>query len=394
MKDFWAEELQNRKKSKIVKLVILIIICLIFISFIASIFVYYYNIEFRQWCDEKVLRKNIEQKNTKYIDLDGDDNTQVYAYEKYICVFRKKNLELYNKVGTQVAKIELDINEAVFMADGRYMAVCEKEGSKFYLICGKEKVYESEVDGNISQINVNKSGYVSVVISNNSYKSIVYVFDKAGKEVFKTNLVSARVADVEISQDSKYLAIAEIDLSGILIQSSIQVVSMDLAKTNTEQAMLYKYEAPTDKLIMNIEYQDKNKLICMYSDGIELLEDQKSTSLINFEDEPLEFVTIALSNKIAIVDEVAKSEYTADTKVKIIDSTTKKEREYNTESIAKSIQQSDNKIVLNLGTELHIINKSGILLKRYISESEINDIVMTDAVVGIVYKDKVQILNI
>lgn len=394
MKDFWAEELQNRKKSKIVKLIILIIICLIFISFIASIFVYYYNIEFRQWCDENILRKSIEQKNTKYIDLDGDDNTQVCAYEKYICVFRKKNLEFYNKIGTQVAKIELDINEAVFKTDGRYMAVCEKEGSKFYLICGNEKVYESEVDGDISQINVNKSGYVSVVISNNSYKSIVYVFDKTGEEVFKTNLVSARVADVEISQDSKYLAIAEIDLSGILIQSSIQVVSMDLAKINTEQAMFYKYEAPTDKLIMNIEYQDQNKLICMYSDGIELLENQKSTSLINFEDEPLEFVTIALSNKIAIVDEVTKGEYTADTKVKIMDSTTKKEREYNTESIAKSIQQSDNKIVLNLGTELHIINKSGILLKRYISESEIKDIVMTDAVVGIVYKDKIQILNI
>ena len=40
-----------------------------------------------------------------------------------------------------------------------------------------------------------------------------------------------------------------------------------------------------------------------------------------------------------------------------------------------------------------IIDKNGILLKKYISDSEINDIVMTDGVVGIVYRDRIQIIN-
>ena len=52
-----------------------------------------------------------------------------------------------------------------------------------------------------------------------SYKSVVDVFDRNGKEIFKTNLRTARVVDVSISQDSKYLAIAEVDLSGIIIKS-------------------------------------------------------------------------------------------------------------------------------------------------------------------------------
>ena len=394
MNDFWAKELQNRKKSKVLKIIILVIIVLIIVAIMVCICEYYFNLEFRQWCDENILRKEILQEDTKSIELDGDENTKVYAYEKYICVFRKKTLEFYNKVGTQVEKMELDINEAVFTKAGRYMEICEENGQKFYLICGKEKLFESEIEGNITQINVSRNGYVSIVISNTSYKSIVDVFDKTGKEVFKTNLVSSRVADVCISQDSKYLAIAEVDLSGILIQSKIQVVSIELAQTNPSEAILYKYESPTDRLIMNIEYQEQNKLICMYNDGIETLQENKSTELVKFENRQLTFMTIELNNSIVFVEELSTGEYTVDTNVKIVNSGTLKERQYVTKNVAKSIETSDNKIAINFGTELHIIDKNGILLKKYISETEINDIVMTDALIGIVYKDKIQIINL
>ena len=394
MKDFWAKELQNRKKNRILKRIILAILVLLIIAIGIFIYEYYRNLDFRQWCDENVLKKEIMQEDTKSIELDGDENTKVYSYEKYICVFRKKTLEFYNKMGTQSEKMELDINEAVFTTAGRYMAICENNGQKFYLICGKEKLFESEIEGNITQIKVSRNGYVALVISNTSYKSIVDVFDKDGKEIFKTNLVSSRVADICMSQDSKLLAIAEVDLSGILIQSKIQVVSMELAQNRPNEAILYKYEAPTDKLIMNIEYQEQNKLVCMYNDGIECLQENKSTELAKFENRQLAFTTIELNNSIVFVEEVSTGEYTADTKVKIINSETSKETEYVTKNVAKSILTSNNKIAINFGTELHIIDKNGFLVKKYISYSEINNIVMTDALVGIVYKDKIQIINI
>ncbi len=394
MKDFWAKELQNRKKNRILKRIILAILVLLIIAIGIFIYEYYRNLDFRQWCDENVLKKEIMQEDTKSIELDGDENTKVYSYEKYICVFRKKTLEFYNKMGTQSEKMELDINEAVFTTAGRYMAICENNGQKFYLICGKEKLFESEIEGNITQIKVSRNGYVALVISNTSYKSIVDVFDKDGNEIFKTNLVSSRVADICMSQDSKLLAIAEVDLSGILIQSKIQVVSMELAQNRPNEAILYKYEAPTDKLIMNIEYQEQNKLVCIYNDGIECLQENKSTELAKFENRQLAFTTIELNNSIVFVEEVSTGEYTADTKVKIINSETSKETEYVTKNVAKSILTSNNKIAINFGTELHIIDKNGFLVKKYISDSEINNIVMTDALVGIVYKDKIQIINI
>ena len=394
MKDFWAEELQNQRKGKIGKTILLVIILLIIIAIMVLISIYFFNMEFRNWCDETILRKELMQEDTKYIELEGDANTQVYAYDQYICVFRKKKLEFYNKVGTLIEEIDIDVNTAVFSSAGRYMAICEKNGPKFYLICGREKIYEGEVEGSITQIHVSRNGYVSVVMSNSSYKSIIDVYNREGEEIFKTNLVSARVADVSISQDSKYMAIAEVDISGIIISSSIQIVSIELAQTNPEEAILYKYEAPTDKLIMNVEYQEQNKLICMYNDSIEILQDKKSNELINLENQKLAFMTIELNNKIALLEEVSTGEFTADTKVRIVNPETLKENMYISKDVAKAIETSENKIAINFGTELHIISKNGILLNKYISKQEINDIVMTEGLIGVVYKDKIQIINL
>jgi len=394
MKDFWAEGLQNQQKGKFKKIIILVIIIIFVIAIMTTIGVYFFNTKFRNWCDENVLKKQLLQENTEYIELEGDENTQVYAYDKYICLFRKKTLEFYNKVGTKVDEIELDLKKAIFTSAGRYMAICEEDGQKFYLICGKEKIFESEVEGSITQIDVSRNGYVSVVISNSSYKSIIDVYNRSGEEIFKTNLVTSRVADVAISQDSKYMAIAEVDLSGILISSSIQIVSMELAQTNPKEAIIYKYEAPTDKLIMKVEYQEQNRLLCQYNDSIEILQDKTSNTLVNLENSKLTFMTIKLNNRIALLEEVATGEYTADTKVRIINPETLKEKQYISNDVAKAVYTSENKIAINFGTELHIISKNGILLRKYISEKEINDVVMTEGLIGIVYKDKIQIINL
>lgn len=394
MKDFWAEGLQNHRKGKIKKLAILISIIIILISIIILIIVYMNNLQFRRWCDENILRKEILEEKAKSIELDGDENTQVYAYDKYICLFRKKKLEFYNKVGTKAEEIDIDINKAVFASAGRYMAICEENGKKFYLICGKEKIYENEIEGNITQINVSRSGYISIVISNTSYKSVVDVYDKNGKEIFKTNLVSSRVVDISISQDSKYLAIAEVDISGVLIKSNIQVVSIEMAHTNPKEAIIYKYEVPTGKLILNIEYQEKENLVCMYNDSIEVIQNEESTELEKLENKKIAFMTINLSNRIAVLEEVSTGEYTSDTYVNIINPSTLKKKEYITNDVAKAITTNGNKIAINFGTELHIIDTNGILIKKYISDSEINSVVITDSIVGIIYKDKIKIVNL
>ena len=393
MKDFWAEELQNQRKSKVRKIILLVIILIIILAILATIVVYLVNSECRKWCDENVIKKEIQQDDAKYIDIDMDDNVEVYAYDKYICVFRKKTLEFYNRVGSKVTTIEMDINKPVFSNGGRYLAIHEDGGQKFCLISGKEKLFEDDIDGNIKQINISKNGYVSVVFSNASNKSIVDVYNNSGTEMFKINLTS-RVVDVSMSQDSKYLAIAEVDLSGIIIQSRIKVVSMELAQTDPANAIQYTYEAETDKLIMNIEYQEQNNLLCMYNDSIDILHEKDNKQIESFIKKKMSFMTVNLNNRAMLLEEISTGEYTADTRVRIVNPLTLKEKQYVINGVAKSIVTSENRIAVNLGTELHIIDKNGILLQKYISKSEINDVVMTDGLVGVVYRNKICIINL
>ena len=393
MKDFLANELQNRRRNRVIKFTILLIFILIIITTIVLTCVYFYNVNFRKLCDEKIINKEVAQSKVKSITINKDENVQVFAYDKYICILRKKTLEFYNRIGSKEGAIEIDITNAEFSAAGRYLAVCEKNGQKICLISGKEKMYENNIEGNITQISVNRNGYLSVVISNTSYKSVVDVFDRNGKEIFKTNLRTARVVDVSISQDSKYVAIPEVDFSGIIIKSSVHIVSMDLAQTNPDEAFINKYEATSGKLIMKIKYQENNRLICMYNDSIDIFYENENKEFVKYDEKKLAFTTINLNNRIVLIEETSSGEYTSDTYLDIVNPNNNKKKQYITSNVAKALTTSENKIAINFGTELHIVNTNGILIKRYKSNSEINNVVMTDNLAAIVYSDNIAIIN-
>ena len=168
---------------------------------------------------------------------------------------------------------------------------------------------------------------------------------------------------------------------------------MELAQTNPEDAFVNKYEASVGKLIMNIKYQEKNNLICMYNDSIDILVENENKEFIKYEEKKLAFVTIELNNRIILVEENSSGEYTSDTYMNILNPQNGKAKKYITSNVAKSIITSENKIAINFGTELHIINIEGILIKKYKSNAEINNVVMTDNLAAIVYSDKITIIN-
>ena len=53
----------------------------------------------------------------------------------------------------------------------------------------------------------------------------------------------------------------------------------------------------------------------------------------------------------------------------------------------------ENIVALNLGSEIEFINTDGWLVKRYIAKQEITNTVISNSIAGIVYRDKVEIIN-
>lgn len=393
MKDYWEEpEIKKINKKKII---IATIIAIIIIALVTTVIIYINNKEARNWIDKNILQKEKTQNNLPSIEIEEGNNSNIYAFNKYIGILNKNNFKIYDNTGKEEKTITLEISKPIFNSNNRYLAVAEEKGQKLYLIADKEILWEREIEGNISQITVNKNGYVAVTIVDTSYKTVVELFDSQGTSLFKTFLASTRVVSTSISEDNKYLAIAQVDTSGTMIQSNIKVMSIEDAKNRNEDTIKKEYNGENNELITNIKYQEKNKLLCMYTDKItEIKSDETVETLQEFKDKKISFASIELSNSSVTIEEKSSGLFTADSVINIMNSDNKSTALYTAEAVTKEIYTSGNIIALNLGSEVEFVNTSGWLVKKYIADQEITSIVVSNSIAGIVYRDKIEIINL
>ena len=72
----------------------------------------------------------------------------------------------------------------------------------------------------------------------------------------------------------------------------------------------------------------------------------------------------------------------------------KKSIEYIAEGVAKRISCSGEIIAIDLGSEVEFINTSGWMIKRYKSIQEIKDVILSRDIAAIVYKDRIELINL
>ena len=132
----------------------------------------------------------------------------------------------------------------------------------------------------------------------------------------------------------------------------------------------------------------------MYDDSIEIIQDENNTQILNFADRKISFASIEMNNEIAIIEEKSSGLFTADSEITFISTENQKEITYTTNDVTKEIYSCSDIIALNLGPELHFINKGGWLVKKYISGQEINRVILSETLAGIVYRDKIEIVNL
>lgn len=391
MRDFWIEKKEKKINKK--KLIISIIVAIILLFALIIIILYNTSEDFHKWMDKAILNKEVFQDTSTSIELD-DENAKVYAFNKNIAVLSKNKLKIYNNFGNKDKELDVEVSNPLFCSSNRYVAIGEKLGQKLYVIEDKKIAWDAQIEGKISQIHINKNGYVAVVITGTTHKSVVNVFDNNGNSLFKIYRSSTRIVDVGISNDNKYLAIAEVDTTGTVIQSSVKIISIEKAQGDSKNSMEKVYDGKYNSLIINIQYQDNNKLICKYDDSIHIIENEKDEILVDYSNEKISFSSIDLNNNIVEVKEQSSGLFTADSIVRIINTGDKSEKTYVADAVSKEIHTYENVIALNLGSEIEFINTDGWLIKRYVAKQEITNIVISSSVAGIVYRDKVEIINL
>ncbi len=378
-------EIDKEKKKKL-----LIIISIIIAILIVIIFSFYIgNKEFRTFLDRYVLGKEITENNAVTIDISDQENVSVYAFDKYITILNKNKLALYTNTAKKEYEIEINISEAIYASNNRFLMVAQKNGQTLYQISEGNVMWQKELEGDIQKVDVNKNGYVSVITAGKLHKTIIVTFSPQGKELFKTYLSNTTCIDTSISNDNKNLAIAEINTTGTLIESSIKIISIEKAQTDPMNSVIEIYQSQSGQLIKNIEYQDKNYLICMYDNEIKRIYKEQNETIVSFPENKITFANIKLNNYIIYTTEKSNN-----TQVTLTNVVTQKENIYITGGATKSIRTHENHIALNLGSEIHFITTNGWLTKKYTSKKEVKDIILGEKIAGIIYKDKIEVVNL
>lgn len=384
---------ENKVKSnKSVSKISVFVILAVFVVIISAR--YLTDEEFRNFININILKKEVVESTLNIIEIDSETNPYVYAYDKYITVLSKNKLKEYTADGKMEAELDMNISVPLVSSNGKYMVVAEQNGQRIYLVSGANIIWNTQIEGSISSVRVNENGYVSVVIKNTTYKSVVAFYDLSGTELFRTYLSTSYVVCTDISPNNKYLAIGEVDYSGTVIKSCVKIISVENAQTKPEKSIVYTYESENGAIITNINYQNKDYAVCMFNNYIQKVTLESNERIYEITTNDL-FVDINMKDSIAIVDKQSSGLFSYEYEIIIKQTNSKSEKLYILDSdLPKTIKISGENIALNLGNEVRIVGANGWLTKKYTSSKQINSLVIGDSISGVIYKNRIEIIEI
>ncbi|MGN1299384.1 MAG: DUF5711 family protein [Candidatus Scatovivens sp.] len=385
------DKIKHKEKNNVILKRLAITIIMIGVVFFVAI--YTTNEDVRSYINRNILKNELTENSIKAIEISSENNLDIYAYSKYITVFGKNELKLYDSSSNNVKTLNVEISKPIMASEENYLLIAESEGKTLYLIKDTDIVWKDEIDGSISKINVNENGYVSIIVKNNTYKSIIYVYNPDGTQLFKRYISSTLAISTDISKDNKYLVFGEVDYSGITVKSNVEIISMELAIKEPLNSTEKKYSAEQGKILIDVRYTDNNKIIAMYNDSIIRYSGDEEKEIFKIEKENI-FVDIGLQNNIVSFAKESSGMFSFEYKVIIKNEESEKENIYVlNSSIPKKVITNKNAIGMNFGTEVKIINSNAWLLKEYKSSKQIKDLVLGTSIAGIVYKDKIEIIS-
>ena len=371
--------------------------CMIFLIVVFAVFTiarYIIDEDFRNKIDIHVLKKELVEESLNIIEINSDVNPYVFAYDKYINVLSKNTLVEYAADGSVAGKIDVNISVPLMDVNEKYFVLAEEKGKRIYLVSGSNIVWQNTLDGSISKVSVNDNGYVSVVLTDTTYKSVIVVFSPEGSELFRTYISNSYAICIDISYNNEYLAVGEVDYSGTVIKSYVKIISVSLAQTDPENYILNTYESESGEIITNIQYNQKNEAICMFNTYIQKVTNEKDEKIYDIKNQDL-FVDINLKDNVAIIDKQSSGLFSYEYELMIKSTENKTDNLYILDSdVPKTMSIRGNLIGLNFGNEIRIVNEKGWLIKKYTSSKEIKNLVLGNSIAGVIYKNKIEIINL
>lgn len=397
------------KKKKILKIIGLGLFLIIVIAIIVAVGMYIGNKKYREYVDKNVFKKEITDASLEPIML--EDNSEVYAYGKYVAVLNNNVLTIYNDSAKKITSIEVSVSTPKFASAGNYLLIADENDDNIYLINNYSLEWQKNIDGKVSELTVNSSGAVAISLNETTYKSVIIMYDVTGKEIFKNYLSSGTVTELAISDDSMYLSYIEINTNNVYVDSEVKTISVEKAKKEPENAVIYTYSLDDkEALLLNLQYK-RDKLVLYADDEIYNLDKGNKNKLAEITDDT-QFATIDLNGYVCLINKTSSNE-TKNDKTSLENTNAKESTEktenyeidfINTSSGKKTVRLIDknvkniysygNVVAINEGSKVEFISCNGFLVKRFSPTQNFKNIIIGENIAIISFKDKVEIIKL
>lgn len=212
-----------------------------------------------------VFDKEIDSTDAVIVETMNADGV-VLGYKNSIIVFEKSYLTAYNAKGNKEwqKKLEEIYNPEISVA-GDFIQITNNDTGYIYVLDGQYEVGRIKLDGEILSASINNEGTSVIEYSTSGLKTVIGVYNKKGKELYSLKLDNNTVSSYSISDNSRYLAYAYADISGISLVTKITVI--DLKKLSEENYQFKNIISKNNELVYKL-YWSGNKLHALLNNSI------------------------------------------------------------------------------------------------------------------------------
>lgn len=211
-----------------------------------------------------VLNKNITTKDAIEVELQTSNN-KIIPYGTEILVYNNGIIKSYNSTGRETGQIKIeDTVEADINTSGKYIQVINKDKGIVYVYKDKYEVARIKIDGEIYSANINDKGISVIEHTITGNKTVLGIYDKAGKLKYNVKLNNNIVGKYVLSKNSRYLAYVNVNVSGISVQTSINLIDLSNIKEDaTNTNVLYT----KDNSLAYEMYWTGNNIVARFEDS-------------------------------------------------------------------------------------------------------------------------------
>ena len=215
----------EKKRNPLLRLVTFILTAVLLLGALALVV-------FRdRWNVDALVRTlryyNIERNDSgEAVPFDhGGKDTDIYTLlDGNMLLCSPNYLQLYAQSGTSYIDKSIAFQRPVIRTAGRNAIVFDVGGKDYFLISGRELVYQGTLDGNRSIISANicSNGQYAIVSTERGYKGVVNLYRSAGDLAATWGVSSEFVSDCALMDNGNTLVILSIGQDGSSFRSTLK----------------------------------------------------------------------------------------------------------------------------------------------------------------------------